>query len=197
MALELKECIIPNGCTSFYFAERTGAYDAVLNPTGWGAPNAAIGDASAATLTITYAGATTPLAPVDINPPFPVSTVDNAYEVTAASLGLDEFPSGWMRVTYSVTVAGPPAVTYTVTQLVLIDCDLDCCISEKMIDAASAVVNGDCCDDCQEDKVMNALFLEAVLEGTRAATCSGLEDVVTTNVEYLETQCGESPCSGC
>ena len=199
MALELKSCIIQNGCTGFYFSETTGAYDASLNAGGYGAPNITIASVDTAVLSVTYAGATEAIE-IDVYPTLPTTNVNGVYSVTAADLGLDEMPSGWTRVTYTITGnsgGGSADYTYSVTKLVFFDCELACCIASKLIEAAAAVVNGDCCNECKDEKVKTALYLEAVLEGARAATCSGLEDVVTTNVEYLETQCGESPCSGC
>ncbi len=193
MAFELKQCVIQNGCEGFYFIEKTGAYDVSLNPTGWGVPNPLINQVSIATLSVLYAGATVPVV-IDVLGPLPTTNVDGYYEVTAAALGLTEMPAGITRVTYSITLV---ADTYTSTSLVLFDCEFDCCVAEKMIEAAQSVVNGDCCNDCTNDKVWNALFAEAVLEGARAATCSGLVDAANTDIEYLETKCGESPCSGC
>jgi len=193
MALLLKECVTSGGCEGFYFFEKTGAYDALLNTTGWGAPNATIASATSAELSVLYAGATVPVV-IDVLPTFPTTNVDAAYYVTAAALGLTEMPSGLTRVTYTVVAGGS---TYIATSLILFDCELACCVSTELIAAASAVANGDCCDECKDSKVHNALFMEAVLEGARAGVCTGQVDAVNANVAYLQTKCGESPCSGC
>lgn len=193
MGLELKICVLQNGCDGLYFFEKTGAYDAALNTTGWGAPNPTTAQATAATLSILYAGATTAVV-IDVLPTLPTTNSNAYYNVTDTALGLSEMPSGLTRVTYSVTAAG---TTYTATANVLFDCSLACCVSAKLIDAASAVANGDCCDECKEDKVKTALFFEAVLEGARANTCSGQVDAVDTCVDYLVTQCAATPCDGC
>lgn len=193
MALELEICVIQNGCDGFYVSEKTGAYDALLNPTGWGAPNATIGSATAATLSVLYAGATVAID-IDVLPSLPTTNVDAAYNVTVAALGLTEMPAGLTRVTYTVIAGG---TTYTTTKNVLFDCEVACCVSNKLVEASSAVVNGDCCNECKDEKVINSLYLEAVLEGARAATCGGLTSIANSNISYLETKCGDSACSGC
>lgn len=197
MALELEICVIQGDCETFYVSEKTGAYDAALNTGGWGAPNVTIGSVATAVFQITYAGATTPIT-LNVFPSLPSTNTNGLYQVDVADLGLDELPTGWTRVTYIVTgTSGGSPYTYSTTKLVFFDCEVACCVTNKIIAAAAAVVNGDCCEECKDEKVINALYLEAVLEGARAGTCSGLTDVVTTDVEYLETQCGETPCSDC
>lgn len=196
MALVPQICIVGGGCDGFYMFDKTGAYDAALNTGGYGAPNPAIGAINAAVISVLYAGATVPIE-IDVYPTLPTTNTNAAYYVSAAALGLEEMPAGLTRVTYTVTVAGPPEVDYSATALVLFDCELACCVSQKLIAAAAAVANGDCCDDCKNEKLLNWMFAEAVLEGARAATCSGLVDVVNTDIAYLETLCGETPCSDC
>lgn len=197
MAFELKECVKQNGCEGFFVFDKSGVYDPTLNPTGYNAPNISTSDVDTAVLDVLYAGATVPVT-INVYSDLPSTNVDGAYQVNASDLGLTEMPPGLTRVTYTITgTFGGDPFTYTVTALVLFDCELECCVSQKLIAAATAVIGGDCCNECKDDKVNNALFLEAVLEGARAATCCGLVDVVNTNVEYLQTKCGESPCSGC
>lgn len=199
MAFELKMCVLQSSCeVGFYVFDKSGVFDPLLNPTGYNAPNIATSDVDTAVLDVTYAGATTPVS-LNVFPNLPSSDVNSAYLVTPAALGLTEMPSGLTRVTYIITgMFGGSPFTYTTTTLVLFDCELACCVSQKLIDAAEAVT-GECgCNDtCREEKIKTALFLEAALEGARAATCSGLVDQVETIVDYLETKCGETPCSGC
>lgn len=198
MAFELKECVMNGGCsTGFYVFDKSGVYDVALNPTGYNAPNIATSDVDTATLSVLYAGATVPVV-INVYPDLPSSNIDGAYLVTPAALGLTEMPAGLTRVTYTITgTFGGDSFTYTTTSLVLFDCELECCVAEKLILAAAAVTGGDCCNECKDDKVINALFAEAVLEGARAATCSGLVDVVNTDIAYLQTLCAETPCSDC
>lgn len=193
MALEEKICVMSGGCDGFYMFEKTGVYDVSLNPTGWDAPNPPVSDASAAVISVLYAGATVPVE-IDVYNTLPTDNVNAAYYVSATALGLTEMPAGLTRVTYTVTVDD---VLYSATALVLFDCEVSCCVSQLLIPAAAAVTGGDCCNECKDEKVLNALFAEAVLEGARAATCSGLVDVVNTDIEYLQTLCAATPCSDC
>lgn len=198
MAFELKECVMSGGCsTGFYVFDKSGVYDPALNPTGYNAPNIATSDVDTAVLSVLYAGATVAVD-IDVFPDLPSTNVDAAYLVTPAALGLTEMPPGLTRVTYTITgTFGGDPFTYTTTKLVLFDCDLECCVAQKLIVATAAITGGDCCNECMYDKVRDALFAEAVLEGARAATCSGLVDVVNTDIDYLQTKCAETPCSDC
>lgn len=193
MALVTSICIVKGGCDGFYMFEKTGVYDAALNPTGYGAPNPEVDAASAATISVLYAGATAPVV-LNVYPTLPSSNVNAAYYVSTTALGLTTMPSGLTRVTYTVTISG---ASYPATALVFFDCELECCVAQKLIAAAAAVTGGDCCSECKDTKVIDYMYAKAVLEGARAATCGGLVDVVNTDVEWLESKCAESPCTDC
>lgn len=181
-------------CTSIYFFDKTGAYNVTSNPTGYGAPNYAIGDFTVATLSVLTAGATTPTV-INAYSSLPSSNVNAAYEITLAALGLTELPSGLTRVTYRVAgSAGTPAVAfaYTTTKLFLVDCEYRCCIDKKRRDLAQDPA--DC--SCTDKRVSDLLYAEAMLEAAQAATCCGDAASATAAIAILETLCSDCGC-GC
>jgi hypothetical protein len=193
MALTVKSCVIlSDDCTSIYFFDKTGIYNASTNPTGYGAPNPAIGDFASATLSVTIAGATTPIV-VNVFADLPSNNVDAAYELTAAACGLTVFPDGLTRVTY--TIVTKIDVTYTTTQLFLVDCDIECCIEKKKLEIAKDPDSCGC--GCGDKKILNMLYLEALLEAAQAATCCGDVKSVNDIVSILKTKCSSTNCSNC
>ena len=87
MALELDISACPkHGCHSIILNETTGAYDATLNNTGWGAPNPLTSDPTTWSIIITLPDETI----VTITDPVGLPTADDSleYEITLAALGL-------------------------------------------------------------------------------------------------------------
>src|SRR5689334_15376843 len=110
-ALNLKFSAVPpddpritsNLCQSFFIQEDTGAFDAVLNPGGWGGVNPAIGDAQSATLDVTLLDGT--VVTFDMYPTFPNIT-GTVFEITNVMLGLgatDPIVDWISSMTYTVT----------------------------------------------------------------------------------------------
>lgn len=197
MALKVKICTsISDDCKTIYFFDKTGAYDASTNTTGYGSPNPLTTDFTTATLTITLGGATVSLTPISIIASFPTSNTALAWQVTAASLGMTSFPIGLTRVTYNISGrSGGVAVAYSATTLFLCDCSIECCLENKLIDI---IKNPPCGCDCEEDeRIINALYIEALLQGACAGTECGDTTSVNTTITTLQTKCNGTSSGGC
>lgn len=133
MALELSiSTCFKDSCSTLRIPDTTGAYDATLNPTGWGTPNPTLGSVTEATLEITLPEETDAVE-FDIT-----STVTGATIIDGQFL-LDDltmedfsstgaFPDGIYDIVYTVTSGG---TDYTYSVKMLNFCTVKCCI-EKM-----------------------------------------------------------------
>lgn len=194
MATQVKmNIILPSDCSNVYFLDATGAYDAVLNPGGFGAPNNAITDFSTAVLIVTLPGSTVPEAPINIYgiSEFPSVDTTLAWKLSPSDFGITSFSTGLMRVTYIITLT--TGGSYTVSELFLIACEYQCCLDKKKRDIAK---NTSSCG-CTDSKTMEMLYIEALLEAAYAATCCGDIDSVNDCLAILKTKCSSSSCVNC
>lgn len=198
MGLTVKTCVLPVACDTFYFFDKTGSYDVDSNPGGYGTPNPNFNNFDTAILEISPAGYTTPIVlNVFSNNPgegLPFNNPDFAYKVTAAMCELTSFPQGLCRVTYKITGSFEDAdIAYQTTQLVLFVCDYECCVKKKFLEIAKDPKS--CCDGCSDARITEALYLRAVLDAAKYATCCGDVASVEKAMEILKNKC--SSTSGC
>ena len=192
MALELDISACPkHGCHSIILNETTGAYDATLNNTGWGAPNPLTSDPTTWSIIITLPDETI----VTITDPVGLPTADDSleYEITLAALGLTSstIPDGLYVIEYTATIG---ATVYTTgTKYFLFTCNLDCCVSKMFAKIATST---DC--SCDSTVIKNALYASALLEGLKASVGCGVITNIDSLLTKLNTICGftESDC-GC
>jgi hypothetical protein len=133
MALEvsISNCF-KDSCSTLKVIETTGAYDASLNPTGYGAPNPTLASVTEAILSITLPYETVAVD-FDLTAIVTGATIidnefllDNLTMVDFSSTGA--FPDGIYDFSWVVTSA---ATDYTYTAKILNFCTVKCCI-EKM-----------------------------------------------------------------
>ncbi len=157
--LKLGSVCVGNGCKSIYVSDGTGAYDAILNTTGWGAPNIATSDINETHLIISLNGTVI----VDITDPsgLPTDNPNLQYEVTATVMGGTTIPDGLYQIEY-IVIDG--ASTYTTGKIYkLFSCNTKCCVSRMFAKIATLK---DC--SCDSTIITNALYAGALLEGLLA-----------------------------
>lgn len=179
------------GCASILLKELTGAYNALLNITGWGAPNPLTSDATAWSIIVTAPNGsiTTISNPVGL----PTSNNDLEYIITSSALGITSsvIPDGLYVIEYKATIA---SVVYTTgTKYFLFTCNLDCCIAKMFAKIATST---DCA--CDSTIIKNALYASALLEGLKASAACGNTTSINSLLTKLNTICGftDSDC-GC
>jgi len=170
MAVDVKFSICQDSnCSAINFTEKTGAYDANTNLTGWGAPNEDTTNATAATLLITGPDGTV-YPTVDLfatgNYPKDDST---SFSIPASTIGsgLTTLADGLWEMTYSVTTG---TATYTETMTFFFTCKAGACVCRMIADI-------DICDcDCDDEKMLAALKAKAFFDAMNyAAGCGNLE----------------------
>lgn len=190
--LDFNPCSSEN-CKNILLYETTGAYDSTTNTTGWGTPNEATTDATAATLEITFPESTGSdsytTVTINLYSSFPTSNSTQGWLITNTDLGLDSdalLPSGDYTYTYSVTTG---TTTYTQTIKKFIYCNLECCVAGLFADI------GDATCDCSSDKKDKALEAFTYLVGLcYAANCGNLS-VMTNYYDALSDICDEEDCN--
>lgn len=121
--------------TAFLVTETTGAYDAVTNPGGYGAPNPDTGDFDAFTITVTPPDATTLLptgteVEIDVYPTFP-SDADGTFTITSLMITgtADEvLPDGVWLFTMTASTSADPPVPYVTPVYVPFYEIAQCCV---------------------------------------------------------------------
>lgn len=197
MPLVFKACaVVASDCSSIYLFDKTGAYNALTNPGGYGSPNTPIGDVTTTVISILYAGAT---VAVNVSPTafpsLPSSNPDAAYQILPSMIGLSSFPSGITQIDYSISgISGSTPFSYNYSLKILIDCEYRCCIDKKNKEMALKIANGNC--GCSSDSFMKTLALSTVLDAAHAAVCCGNETEANTLLSYIKTQCSDGGC-GC
>ena len=155
-----------NTCDGVNFSENTGIYNVTTNPTGWGAPNEATTDATAATLLITGPDGTV-YSNIDLFAlsSFPKSD-DTSYLIEASTLSpaLTTFADGLWEMTYSVTTG---STTYTETMTFFFYCHVTKCVNNLI----AALDINDC--TCDEDGVNKALQAKAYADSLNYAVGCG------------------------
>lgn len=133
MALDLQiEATMSYDGTQILIGERTGVYNGSTNPGGWGTPNAALGDATAASIEI-FDHDNESLLVVDAFGDLPVTTT-NAYDIIVEETDLgetdgDAIPDKFLTIVYTVTAGG---VDYTATTWLFIDTYMKSQINDKL-----------------------------------------------------------------
>lgn len=168
MALVLRVCIDQSAdCTSFNVFDETGIYNAITNPTGWGAPNPDIANATAAVINVTIPDATVPIS-INVFPTLPNIT-DTPFTVTLAMLGLSslaKLPDGIYIVEYLVNLNVPPNIIAQTTT-VLFTCQVKCCIDKLL----ASLTDKNC--SCEDSKAIQALQAYTMFIAAQKAACCG------------------------
>lgn len=191
MALELDFSVsVKEACSKICFTELTGAYNADLNPTGWGAPNPLTSGATLVSIVITKPDGTS----VTISSPtgLPTSDATLDYEINASTLNSSwtKILDGLYTIVYSLTASG---TVYSVTKYVLFSCNIECCVAKLF---AKIATESDCA--CDSTLVNNALYADSLFQGLLAAKGCGNTTAINNLLTKLNKICtaSESDC-GC
>jgi hypothetical protein len=172
------------------FTDTTGAY-AASNVTGWGNPNEAVADATAATLSVTPPGGAATV--IDLYSDFPTSDGTSTFEITGDLVtGVGEntnFPDGLYEFVYSVTTG---TTTYTTTKQLYFYCGAKCCV-----DKLFANIDFTGCD-CVSDQIDEALLALALLRGISYHVSCGNTTEADNIKAKLSKLCANSKyCNNC
>lgn len=174
MALSLDfEICLKDNCTKLSVTDKTGAYEANTNTTGWGSPNLAGSAITTATITIgtqeETVTATIPDTPTQ--------------DFTFPDITLDATADGSYDVTYEVTDG---TTTISETKTFFLDCAIQCCIYKKVV---TAIDVADC--NCDQD-ISYELFLLTKLAAMQAAADGCDFAKATTYLTDLQKLCTTS-----
>jgi|TARA_R110002126_G_scaffold159053_1_gene306349 hypothetical protein len=176
------------------FKETTGAYDALNNTDGWGAPNEATTDAVTTTLTITDPSATvTILTSAELAglASFPNSNTGLILQITPEVIGgvIDsKFTDGLYTIAYEVITA---TTTYNVTHKVFVSGQARCCVYGMLGD----VDLGNC--DCTSADLADALEAYTFYRSLIANAACGNETKYTQLLGIISKLCAHEHCSSC
>jgi hypothetical protein len=152
------------------------------------AVNPQVSDATSASLVITTP--TGDIYTIDLYPTFPINNTLYGYPIQGTSIGLSadtQIPDGIYTLKYTVSgvlpdtnLGGAPFI-YTTSIQQLFDCNVQCCVNEKM-----TTLNAGC--GCNKNN--NAVELYTLLESARAAAKCGKAEKAQAIIDYLTTICG-------
>ena len=192
MALSLKICVTQPDCKTLSITEDTGVY-ALANTGGWGTPNPEIADALTATISIekrnedgTYDTAVV----IDAYPTLPNIT-DTAFEITGFdySGAVDStFADGIYNITYDVTGDDGAPFESTVSKVVALTCNIDCCYKKLGVKAAKA--------NCGEDTKNKYKEMSILMFTLNSAKKCGNVISLQNQIDLLTKICNRTGC-GC
>jgi hypothetical protein len=190
MALKLKIDACAKNCKYFLFTELTGAYNALTNTTGYGAPNPTVGSATSAVLTVTDPDETETVIDLFDTSVFPNST-ESGINILNTQLGYDQsdkLNTGIWEFNYVVVT---PQGTYTRNLKTLIACKIQCEIDDLKLQ----LINN--CNAVEKITLFNKIKeLEMLLMAAEAAAKCGNYTQAMTIVDSLTDFIANNDC-GC
>lgn len=192
MSLQLKFSICQtSSCSKLIFKETTGIYNVSTNPTGWGAPNATIGTATSAILTITLGNSLSYNIDLFATTNFPTSDKTFEYEITNEDIGYITgvaIPDQIIDFKYTVIAN---SITYTQNYKQAFYCNVNCCVNSmfKNLD-----VN---CDTCDKQIKQTSIDAFLMLKGLIYSANSGNISNFNNDLATLQKICKNSNCSNC
>jgi hypothetical protein len=188
-----------NGCISITITDTTGFYNVTTNPGGWNDSSTVyrIGPSTPnvqkAELAFTLNSASTPFLTVDIT-----TTVQNAvfptfdlYTYAPVDIfGNSTLADGSYTIKYTVTDNND--IEYITDTLIVVYCNVDCCVAKK-----AAAVASELCNDCDSQAYEDFLIADGILQALKAvAECSGESEFLKL-LNKLQRLCGTSTTGGC
>lgn len=191
--LRLQTEVCEKDCKSFGFSETTGAYDVLLDPTGWGAPNPLTSNATAATLDIYAPGNSSATPTLSVNllatTNFPNTNPTIEYLITNTALGLSgKLTDGLWVFVYTVTVN---TVVYQQTIQKITTCNAKCCV-----DGLFGAIEDFDCDECKDEAIKRAMDASAFYQGMVSAAGCGKIDKFLKIQKLLSRLCNNTKCCG-
>jgi len=177
---------------TLYIYDTTGVYDAVMNDTGWGGPNPAIGSATSDQVSIQMIGSsevyTVPMYPTLPN----TNSIPFSIDSSMLGLGLDaQIPDGQYIITRQVVVSG---TNYQATKRVFFISILKCC-ADTMLD--SDTNTGRCSCGCSGNGFTNATILQYSIFTLKKAFKSLKFEKADQIFRYAQGLCKEKNCKNC
>jgi hypothetical protein len=175
-----------NNCQLINIFDVTGIYNAISNPSGWGAPNPAISDATSSTLSVMYPGSVIPTV-INTFPTLPNIT-NTPFVISNTNLTLAALIDGKYEFISHVVASG---VDYYSNTTIYVLCGVECCVRKLL---AGISTDRDCCMD--DAKVEAALLAQTLLDGLKASAECG--DFANADLILAELQkiCAGTDC-GC
>jgi hypothetical protein len=177
------------------FKETTGAYDALLNTDGWGAPND-VHTGATPTLTITPPGGTASVytsAEIPELASFPTTDTGLELNLTVSNLGLPQsldstgmLPDGVWNIKYEVTQG---ANVYEVTHKVFVSGSVRCCVYKQL--ASIDLTDCDCNSTEKSYALQSFTFYRAII----ASAACGNEDKYEDLLELTNKLCAMCGCN--
>jgi hypothetical protein len=189
MSLEISRTIcVRCDLKLFTVDDTTGVYDATSNPGGYGSPNPATSDVTAAYIKVTMSDGT--IYTIDAYPTLP-NTAGTTFSVTSEDIGQaadEQFLDDVSTIDYVVLgVSSGTPFAYTCGRLEVFMCNALCCVNEKM---ANIEVGCGCKSNAEtEDLMLN-------LKGTEYAAECGKQEKALALLNYVNDKC-DSSCTNC
>jgi hypothetical protein len=188
-----------NGCTGITITDTTGFYNVTTNPSGWndGSTVYRVGPSTpnvqSATITITLNSSPTPLATINV-----LTTIQGAVFPTFdlydySPVDIYDNPTladGSYTITY--TIVDSNDITYTTDTVVVVYCNVACCVSKLAVAVADEL-----CNTCESEAFNNFVLADGILQALKAvAECSGEAEFLKL-LNKLQRLCGTSTTGGC
>lgn len=188
-----------NGCTGITITDTTGFYNITTNPGGWNDVSTVYRTdidtpyTQSATITITLNSLPTPLATIDV-----IATIQGAvfptfdlYSYAPVDIyGNPTLTDGSYTITY--TIVDSDDITYTTDTVVVVYCNVACCVSKLAV----AVADQDC-NTCESEAFDTFVLADGILQALNAvAECSGETEFLKL-LNKLQRLCGTSTTGGC
>lgn len=197
MALQLKLALLQHGgCRAFSLFEKTGIFDAVSNPTGYGSPNPDVGDVSSAVIQITLPDESVVSLNItgDFGAIFPTTDDTDQLEITNEILGLSEdenLPYGIYTFVYTI-FAEDGSIIAQGTFKFLIDCTLFCCLDNLL----ATLDECDCCSDpAAKMKNWRVRAGYIYLQAAQAAFGCGKTQRAKALLDFVNDICAQTKCN--
>lgn len=173
---------------TLYIYDTTGVYDATTNPTGWGAPNPEIGDATSDIIAIQEVGSST-IYEIQMYSLLPnITSVGFAVDSSMIGQGVDsEIKDGQYIFTRKTIVNG---TTYVKTMRVFIVGQLKCC-ADSMLDMDKPGCS------CESGKLTPASILQYALFTLKKAFKTQKFEKANEIYRYAQDLCKEKNCKTC
>jgi hypothetical protein len=188
-----------NECTGITIKDTTGFYNVTTNPSGWNANSTvyrvgpSVPNVQSATITITLNSSPTPLVTINVatdiqNAIFPIFDLYTYAPVDV--FGNTTLADGSYTITY--TIVDSNDITYTTDTIVVVYCNVTCCVSKKAVAVANEL-----CNDCDSQAYEDFLIADGILQSLKAvAECSGEAEFLKL-LNKLQRLCGTSTTGGC
>lgn len=177
---------------TLYIYDTTGVFDAVVNPTGWGGSNPAIGSATSDQVLIQMVGSSE-VHTVQMYPTLP-NTNSIPFSIDSSMLGLGpdgQIPDGQYTITRQTVVS---SATYQATKRVFLISILKCC-ADTMLDAEPAT--GGCGCGCSGNGFTNATILRYSIFTLNKAFRSLKFEKADQIFRYAQGLCKQKNCKNC